>query len=355
MEYNLATSGALWSGGIFNIPKSIVDNYIKLASEYQLKALLIILSGNGRASAENIAEILGMTAKDAENIMQFWVNEGVVTSNSAVQITPPANVGYGVPDAPQKTPTVGCGVPDAPQNYSKKEKLTISAPVLSPKEIVAAIEENDEIAELMNEAQTALGRSISHAEQEMLVNLVNFYGMKSEIILMILGYCRAENERGKRITTAYIIKIAENWIDEGIDTISAAEEKLCAIEQSDRLWNEILSLLGMRRRNPSQKQRDMVLEWNRDFSFDMIALAIETALKNEAAKPLTYTDKILKNWKKEELKTPDDVNRAEERFQKSKDTGAKPKNAKTGEISRKPSYDLEQIKKDAMSNTDIKY
>lgn len=99
----------------------------------------------------------------------------------------------------------------------------------------------------------------------------------------------------------------------------------------------------------------MVLEWNRDFSFDMIALAIETALKNEAAKPLSYTDRILKNWKKEELKTPDDVNRAEERFQKSKDTGAKPKNAKTGEISRKPSYDLEQIKKDAMSNTDIKY
>lgn len=348
MEYNLATSGALWAGGIFNIPKSIVDNYIKLASEYQLKALLIILSGNGRASAENIAEILGMTAKDAENIMQFWINEGVVTTNSA-QTTTAAKVNASI--APQTI--VSAAEPEKPT--PKKEKLSISAPVLSPKEIVAAIEENDEIAELMNEAQTALGRSISHAEQEMLVNLVNFYGMKSEIILMILGYCRAENERGKRITTRYIIKIAENWIDEGIDTISAAEEKLCAIEQSDRLWNEILSLLGMRRRNPSQKQRDMVLEWNRDFSFDMIALAIETALKNEAAKPLSYTDRILKNWKKEELKTPDDVNRAEERFQKSKDTGAKPKNAKTGEISRKPSYDLEQIKKDAMSNTDIKY
>lgn len=351
MEYNLATSGALWSGGIFNIPKSIVDNYIKLASEYQLKALLIILSGNGRASAENIAEILGMTAKDAENIMQFWVNEGVVAVNNTQT---PAPVGAADTILPNQNPTVGADT-IRPQKTPKKEKLTISAPVLSPKEIVAAIEENDEIAELMNEAQTALGRSISHAEQEMLVNLVNFYGMKSEIILMILGYCRAENERGKKITTAYIIKIAENWIDEGIDTISAAEEKLCAIEQSDRLWNEILSLLGMRRRNPSQKQRDMVLEWNRDFSFDMIALAIETALKNEAAKPLTYTDKILKNWKKEELKTPDDVNRAEEKFRKSKDTGAKPKNTKTGEISRKPSYDLEQIKKDAMSNTDIKY
>lgn len=346
MEYNLATSGALWAGGIFNIPKSIVDNYIKLASEYQLKALLIILSSNGRASAENIAEILGMTAKDAENIMQFWVNEGVVTTNSTQTAAFTANIS----DAPQSaTPA------PAAESTPKKEKLTISAPVLSPKEIVAAIEENDEIAELMNEAQTALGRSISHAEQEMLVNLVNFYGMKSEIILMILGYCRAENERGRKITTAYIIKIAENWIEEGIDTIAAAEEKLCAIEQSDRLWNEILSLLGMRRRNPSRKQRDMVLEWGRDFTFDMIALAIEKTKDKMPEKPLPYIDKILKNWKKKELKTPDDVSKAEEEFQKSKNTVTKPKNTKTGEISRKPSYDLEQIKKDAMNNTDIKY
>lgn len=353
MEYNLATSGTLWAGGIFNIPKSIINNYIKLASEYQLKALLIILNSNGRASAENIAEILGMTAKDAENIMQFWVNEGVVTADNTQTTAFTANI----TDAPQPNPTANTGTdtPISTNPTPKKEKLTISAPVLSPKEIVAAINENDEIAELMNEAQTALGRSISHAEQEMLVNLVNFYGMKSEIILMILGYCRSENEKGRKITTAYIIKIAENWIDEGIDTIAAAEEKLCAIEQSDRLWNEILSLLGMRHRNPSQKQRDTVLEWSRDFTFDMIALAVEITKDKMPEKPLPYINKILKNWKKKDLKTPDDVRKAEEDFQKSKDSGAKPKSTKTGEISRKPSYDLEQIKKDAMSNTDIKY
>lgn len=346
MEYNLATSGALWASGIFNIPKSIVDNYIKLASEYQLKALLIILSGNGRASAENIAEILGMTVKDAENIMQFWINEGIITTSNAQSTVTEK---YSAPDALQAETST------AEKPTPKKEKLTISAPVLSPKEIVAAIEENDEIAELMNEAQTALGRSISHAEQEMLINLVNFYGMKSEIILMILGYCRAENERGRKITTAYIIKIAENWIDEGIDTIAAAEEKLCAIEQSDKLWNEITALAGIRHRNPSQKQRDMVLAWQNDFTFDMIALAIEKMKDNTTAPTLPYVDRILKNWKKKELKTPDAVTKAEEEFQKSKDTGTKPKTAKTGEISRKPSYDLEQIKKDAMNNTDIKY
>lgn len=343
MEYNLATSGALWAGGIFNIPQSIVDNYIKLASEYQLKSLLIILSKNGRATAENIAEILGMTEKDAENIMQFWVNEGVITT-SAQNNEPPVII-QNTPQTPQPMPA---------EQTPKKEKLTISAPVLTPPEIVTAIAENEEIAELMNEAQTALGRSISHAEQEMLINLVNFYGMKSEIILMILGYCRAESDKGRKISTAYIIKIAENWIDEGIDNIAAAEEKLCAIEQSDKLWSEIVALLGIKHRNPSQKQRNTVLEWSNDFSFDMIALAIEKAKDAEAEKPLQYVSAILKRWKKDGIKTPADVDKAEEDFKKSKEN-TKQKSTKTGEISRKPSYDLEKIKKDAMSNTEIKY
>lgn len=354
MEYNLATSGALWAGGIFNVPKSIADNYIKLASEYQIKALLIILNENGRTTAEKIAEILGMTAKDAENIMQFWINEGVVAAGADALISPqkaqPVPVECGVFDAPQSTaPAPAC------EPTPKKEKLTISAPVLTPKEIVAAIAENDEIAELMNEAQTALGRTISHAEQEMLVNLVNFYGMKSEIILMILGYCRSENEKGRKISTAYIIKIAENWINEGISDIAAAEEKLCEIEQSDKLWNEILSLLGMRRRNPSQKQRDMVLEWGNNFTFDMISLAVEITKDKMPEKPLPYINKILKNWQNNGLKTPDDVKKSEEKFKNSKGASQKPKTSKNGEISRKPSYNLEQIKKDAMNNTDIKY
>ena len=68
-------------------------------------------------------------------------------------------------------------------------------------------------------------RTISHSESEMLVNMVNFYGMKTEIVLMILEYCRSLKEKNKNraIGTAYILKIAQNWMDEGIETVAQAE------------------------------------------------------------------------------------------------------------------------------------
>lgn len=89
-----------------------------------------------------------------------------------------------------------------------------------------------------------LGRTLSHNEREMLVNMVDFYGLKSEIVLMILQYWRSVNEkessRAKGI--AYVLKIAQNWLDDGIDTMEAAEEKLMQLEKSNKLWKEIASL-----------------------------------------------------------------------------------------------------------------
>ena len=56
MDYSIAPFGEIWSGGVFNVPYALADKYIKLASEYQLKALLIILSSNGKNSSAQIAK-----------------------------------------------------------------------------------------------------------------------------------------------------------------------------------------------------------------------------------------------------------------------------------------------------------
>ena len=50
--------GNAWQDGAFCVPQRIATRYIKLASEYQLKALMIILSKNGKASSKEIAKIV---------------------------------------------------------------------------------------------------------------------------------------------------------------------------------------------------------------------------------------------------------------------------------------------------------
>ena len=338
MDYSIVPMGGIWANGSFNVPIAVSDKYIKLASEYQLKALLIILSSNGRSSSAEIAKRLGITTSDAEEIMEFWIEEGVAFAEG---MEPKAVL---APETKEE---------DVKEEKASK-KIQITAPTLTPKDIVDAIQENEEIAGLLNEAQVVLGRTLSHNEREMLVNMIDFYGMKSEIVLMILQYWRSanekENSRAKGI--AYVLKIAQNWLDDGIDTIEAAEEKLMQLEKSNKLWKEIAALAGIAHKKPTIKQSEMVLAWSNDFSFELISAAIEQMKENTPAPSLPYVDKILKSWKKKGIKNLSDVENESKEFEKNK---AEKKGKKEDKIEGTPSYDLNEIMKNARNNTDIKF
>lgn len=340
MDYSIVPIGGIWANGAFNVPVAIVDKYIKLASEYQLKALLIILSSNGKSSSAEIAKKLGITSSDAEDIMEFWLEEGAVVAD-----------GTEVKNVPAYAKT------DVSEEDKPSKKIKITAPVLTPKDIVDAAQENEEIAVLLNESQVVLGRTLSHNEREMLVNMVDFYGLKSEIVLMILQYWRSVNEKENRRTKgiAYVLKIAQNWLDDGIDTIEAAEERLMQLERSNKLWKEIAALAGIEHKKPTPKQSEMVLQWSNDFSFDMISAAIEQMRENTASPTLAYVDKILKSWKKKGIKNISDVENEKNEFEKSKAEQESKRNYQKERVQGTPSFDLDEIMKNAIKNTDIKF
>ena len=78
MEYKALPFSSVWENGIFNLPIKVVDEYLKLASEYQLKALLYIFRNNGQAETAEIAKALGQTIADTDNLLEFWVEEGII-------------------------------------------------------------------------------------------------------------------------------------------------------------------------------------------------------------------------------------------------------------------------------------
>ncbi len=329
MNYNLTPFGDIWADGIFNVPSALVDKYLRIASEYQIKALLFILRSGGKATSSSIAKALGQTASDIDELMEFWLEEGILSNGKA---------------EPKKQAEPA----PAPEKVEVK-KQTLSVPSLTPKDIVDAMRDNEGIEFLLNEAQRVLGRTISHAEQEMLVNMVNYYGLPAEVIMMILEFYRAEKQRGKSIGISYINQMAKNWADEGIDSVAKAEEKLMDIERSDRLWIEVVAITGIRHRRPTQKQRDMVKRWFEDFDITMVTAAADMMKENISEPKLSYMDAIIKKWKKNGILTPAQLQAYQEEFEKIKSQKSK----KGGKLETKPTYDLEQIKKDALNNTDI--
>ena len=333
MEYKALPFSSVWENGIFNLPIKVVDEYLKLASEYQLKALLYIFRNNGQAETAEIAKALGQTIADTDNLLEFWVEEGIISKNG--EIVESTKI-------PQATAEKNVVV----------VKETISAPNLSPKDIVSILRDSEKLKNLVNEAQKVLGRTISLAEQAIIINMVNYYELKPEVVLMILEYYKNEKQKGMSISFSYINAMAKNWSDEGIASISEAEEKLHEIERGNRIWNEIIAITGIRHRKPTVKQREMVLSWFNDFDITMITLASDIMKENIPEPKLSYINSILKKWKKQNIKTPADVEKKQKEFEKAK--SEKESKAKSKEkLSSKPTYDLEQFKRDAMNNTEI--
>ena len=224
MEYKALPFSSVWENGIFNLPIKVVDEYLKLASEYQLKALLYIFRNNGQAETAEIAKALGQTIADTDNLLEFWVEEGIISKNG--EIVENAKIPQATAPAEKNVVVV---------------KETISAPNLSPKDIVSILRDSEKLKNLVNEAQKVLGRTISLAEQAIIINMVNYYELKPEVVLMILEYYKNEKQKGMSISFSYINAMAKNWSDEGIASISEAEEKLHEIERGNRIWNEIIA------------------------------------------------------------------------------------------------------------------
>ncbi len=329
MEYNFAPFGGIWQNGIFNVPNDIVDKYLKIASEYQLKALLFVLKNGGKASSAQIAKALGQTVGDIEDLMELWVEDGILSPDNRQAVKPKEEK---VEEKSQEVKVV-------------KEALPV--PRLTPKDIVNASMQSEEIEFLLNEAQVILGRTLSHSDREMLVNMVNYYGLKVEVIMMILQFYRSEKEKGNSINVAYVNAMAKNWAEEGIDSIADAEAKLQEIEKSDRRWKEVTALTGIRHKRPTVKQREMVNGWFEDFDITMITLACDIMKENTSAPTLAYVNSVLKKWKKKGIASPAQVEEDQKAFSKSK------ADKKDDKLKSKPTYDLDEYKKFAQSNTDI--
>lgn len=329
MDYRIAPFGNIWSNGIFNVPSDLVDKYLKIASEYQLKALLFILRNGGQASSAQIAKALGQTAGDIDDLLELWTDEGILSADGQAAVV--------------KT-EIG---PAEPTIEKKLVKESLSAPRLTPADIINAQRESSDIAFLLNEAQVILGRTISHAEQEMLVNMVNYYGLKAEVIMMILEFYRSEKKRGKSIGISYVNAMAKNWAEEGIDSVADAEEKLQDIAKSDRLWNEIIAVTGIRHKRPTAKQREMIKDWFSDFDITMITLAADIMKENIPEPKLSYMNTTIKKWRKNGIYSPSQVKAEQEAYAKSK------KEKNDDRLKSEPTYDLDEYAKFAMNNTDI--
>lgn len=293
------------SDGAFAVPDSAVDN-IKLASGKAAKVLFYIMRYK-TAATENAADIAAqldknMTAEDVEDSLSFWEQVGVICP-SETAAAPLARVTAPVEIARPKAPT-----PAAKPQISSEKAVERAVKMLSSAEIAEKVKNSQNIAFLLSGAETVFGKPLNNTEQRTLIWLCEYYSMGSDILLMLIEFCKSIN----KTNIGYVERIAVSWYEKDITTHERADAEIKRLQIYSSLEGRIKTRLELNRAL-TPKEKEIVGEWAASgVTIELVELAYERTVQATGKAAFPYMKKIIENWLANNIRTPADAEKYEQ-------------------------------------------
>ncbi len=301
-------------GSAFFVPSEAAEN-LKLCTATQLKLLLLAFSrGFAELSPEIAADELGISAEEAKDNLDYWVNRGILECDGKVQKA-------AVPCPAEKPAEVPVEV--------KKEIPQISEPKLTMKDVQQLKESDPAVAFTLHEAERILGKTFTSADTETIVKLISWVGVSPEVLVMIMEYCAGIDKRNLR----YIQKIAVEWTEAGIDSIDAAEERIHVLNAARSWEGQVKQGLEIYGRNLVTKEKEYCENWRLyQIPLELIHFAYEKCIEKTGKRSFPYINKILLSWHQKGFKTVEEA-----------------ENENKAEAAQKaPSFDLDELERRMM-------
>lgn len=326
--------------GVFAVPDCAVDEYIKLASGKAVKVLLYIMRHKAiqTEAADKIAQELDkrMSAEDVEDALSYWEQVGLIcpTDKAPIQVKKA--------EVPAVSPVAAV-----------RADLERTNKMLTPKEIAERIEESKEVDFLFKETERLLGKALNHTEQRTLIWMHDYYSMGTDILLMIIDFCKSVNKPGLNFAE----KIAADWSDKGISTHEQAENEILHLQNYYSLAGQVASRIGLNR-SLTAKEREFVNNWSAmGISADLIEKAYEKTANATGKVSFSYMNKIIEEWNKNNLRTLAEVDEYDRIYSEAKAKAQAPKASASASSTtddsadkREHSYDLNALLNHAMNN-----
>ncbi|MBD5383480.1 MAG: DnaD domain protein [Ruminococcaceae bacterium] len=305
MKYSL--NAGEWNS-VFAVPSSVVDKYIKLAGGNSLKLLLFLLRHGGeKFSEEQLNAELGFKERgELEDAALFWIQRGIIRFDkdaenglvSAVEVR----------DAVTVTETA-----DKPKTRIAPKPVSVSSG-----EVAGRIGSDKEIEMLFAEAERLYARPLRQRENQLVISLVDHYGLPVGVALMLLNYCF----KAGKTSPSYIQTVAADWSEEEINTIELANARILSLEKQNGVEDRLREAMEMTTKL-SLKMRRYIKTWT-DWGFDekMIMLAYEKTIDQIKEWKPEYANKILESWKSEGISSPDAAEQAAQQRKQTVKAGA---------------------------------
>ena len=311
----------------FFLPTSVADEHLRLAGKANLKVLLWLFRNPGQAQDPAvISRQTGIPEDEIDDAMLYWVEAGII--RRAGEAAAPGKPARQTPEAGKSG--------FHPVAETDPEPEVRPALRITPSQIAARLAESDDIAYLMNQAQALLGRTLGHDAQADLLEIHDFYGLDTRVILTACQYARTV---GKQNNMRFIKTLAKAWSRDGVDTFEKAAQRVSQLMQSNALWEQLRKATGIETPKPTDYQSECLYRWTQEmgFSLEMILLAYDRTAEKKGKIDFRYMNGILQSWYKNGVKTPADAEAAQRSFANRLRAGQNPPDAGS-----KSSYDIEK-------------
>lgn len=304
-----------------------IDTYMVKANGEFVKIYLYLLRWSfvprNDISFSSIADAFNMTENDVIRALHYWEKEGLLhlvydqDQISSIEFQE-LSLGKTMSMPPVQTVSAPAAAPETiiPMTTST-DTVAVPTPIIAAKpsysmaEIQSFKTRNDGDM-LFLVIQQYLGKPLSATDINTVVYFHQQLGLSVDLIEYLFEFCVSNGHKSLR----YIETVARSWSEKGIATVEAAK---AANETYNKTYYAVLKAFGQNR-SPVKNDIQWIDKWTKEYGFS-IEIVLEACHRTMAAtqKPTyNYTDKILKNWKTQNLTTLEAVAQADLAFAKTK-------------------------------------
>jgi len=287
---------------VFTVPAAVADHFIRLASEMQLKVLLYLLRhAEENCSLSDVAAFFRISDEQAEEAVSFWLQANILTEGQQAAKEPA--FAFAAPTVPAAVPAQSAPAPAASKPASATIQRSSKDIKLDPSEIAHSLEGSGELKDLFTCAETLFGRFLNHMEQRSLLWMHSYLGMRSDVLITLLGYCVSID----KISMSYAESIAIRWMDAEILTLEQAEAEIKRLTEERSFYAQIQRMFELERR-PTTKQKEYIDKWKTaGYSLELIRYAYEITIESINKLNFKYIHTILEKWASQGISTLDEA------------------------------------------------
>ncbi len=392
---------------VTSIHNTFIEKYMLGANGSYVKVYLYlskcIQAGEEDLSISSLADRMENTEKDIIRAFNYWEKKKLLKITRSEDKSTITGIDLLNPDEPTQTKETevasskekGTSVHttnlapkpaiDIPENANTEHADTVNEPIsessqAAEPEMIAVVEmpvkkapakqhsfrvtaeqtkrltSDEEFCWTCNVVESYLERPVKPGELQLISYLYDNLHFSSELILHLYEYCISLG----KTSTSYIQTVAISWAEKKVTTPAQAQEASIEYSASYTAISKAFAL----GRALAMIEKQYVDRWQKEWKMDLsviIEACNRTMLKIQKA-DFKYTEGILDNWHKADIRTLQDVEKADELFAKKKaeagqspnskaqNNGARKKNAYSSFIQHNMSSgDMDELEKKLLS------